>query len=423
MAKKLSLPEKVKRLEALANASVIGRNDLVSAVLMALITKHHAMVIGPHGTAKSMAVETIFDAVTGAKVFKTQCDRFMTNESMFGPIDMKAYRGETGSSEYRHNTENTLVDADLAYLDEFMDAGAPVRRTCLGILNERVFRKGSHNERVPLWTAVATTNFGRTTEEDDAVIDRFLYRIHVERLSAGARRVEMLSTVWGGKAATQLAEMAGTTLSLDELKWASVEIDRVEVPRDFLVEAENLVSEFCKKAPKGMWPSDRRITQSIIAAKATAWLDGRASVDTETDLASLRAPLIQIGSPREEEAMATAITVITATLQEKADLRRIVRAIDEYAAVVDAAVDDFLRVVESDEDEVAAATAVELGAEVWVGATRFLDAEKCRNKSGYADIESERGDSIAELEASVTRMCNALETVSISAKELATLLF
>lgn len=171
-------------------AKVVGRADILERIKYALVTKHHVLLEGPPGTAKSYLAMSVFSAIQDAEHFKVACTKKMSEDYLVGPLDMKLFREE---GEYFHRVGGYLPTAQYAFLDEFLDLSQGALRALLEVLNERRFSRGPQQVKCPLHTCIAATNFSSESEVAlAAVSDRFLFRAKVAPLSARDRR-KMLS--------------------------------------------------------------------------------------------------------------------------------------------------------------------------------------------------------------------------------------
>jgi len=165
-------------LRAVISATTKGlveREALVEMVALSAVAEEHVLVIGPPGTAKSEAVRRIARA-TGGQYFEYLLGRFTEPSEIFGPVDL--HKLKDGMVET--DTLGMLPEADIAFLDEIFQGSTAILNTLLGILNERVFRRGHTNVRCPLRVCVGASN---SLPEDAALAafaDRFLVRCFVD---------------------------------------------------------------------------------------------------------------------------------------------------------------------------------------------------------------------------------------------------
>ena len=128
-----------------AASGLVEREALVEMVALAAVAQEHVLVIGPPGTAKSEAVRRIARG-TGGRYFEYLLGRFTEPSEIFGPVDL--YKLKNGMVET--DTLGMLPEAEIAFLDEIFQGSTAILNTLLGILNERVFRRGHTNIRCPL---------------------------------------------------------------------------------------------------------------------------------------------------------------------------------------------------------------------------------------------------------------------------------
>ncbi len=154
---------------------LVEREALVEMVALSAVAEEHVLVIGPPGTAKSEAVRRIARA-TGGQYFEYLLGRFTEPSEIFGPVDLHKLKDGLVETD----TMGMLPEADIAFLDEIFQGSTAILNTLLGILNERVFRRGHTNVRCPLRVCVGASN---SLPEDAALAafaDRFLVRCFVD---------------------------------------------------------------------------------------------------------------------------------------------------------------------------------------------------------------------------------------------------
>ena len=158
-----------------ASRGLVEREALIEMVALSAVAEEHVLVIGPPGTAKSEAVRRIARA-TGGRYFEYLLGRFTEPSEIFGPVDL--HKLKEGSVET--DTLGMLPEAEITFLDEIFQGSTAILNTLLGILNERVFRRGHTSLRCPLRVCVGAAN---TLPEDAslaAFADRFLVRCFVD---------------------------------------------------------------------------------------------------------------------------------------------------------------------------------------------------------------------------------------------------
>jgi MoxR-like ATPase len=266
-----------------AGRGLIEREALVETIALAAVAGEHLLVIGPPGTAKSEAVRRVARAV-GGNYFEYLLGRFTEPSEIFGPIDLRRLREGVVETE----TAGMLPEAEIAFLDEVFLGSSAILNTLLGLLNERVFRRGHTIKQVPLRVCVGASN---ALPEDPALAafaDRFLLRAFVEPIPS-PRLEDLLEGGWS--LVSQTDGRRASIADMDALAHASRQADLGDV-RPFLAHALRILRA------AGILLTDRRSVrvQGLIAAAAT--LAGRDR-PTEADLW----PLILALPTAEEQAL------------------------------------------------------------------------------------------------------------------------
>jgi MoxR-like ATPase len=143
----------VRSVLARAHEGLVDRELLVEAIALCAVAGEHLLVVGPPGTAKSQAVRSVAQLL-GGRYFEYLLGRFSEPSEIFGPVDLRRLR--EGVVEV--STDGMLPEADIAFLDEVFLGSTAILNTLLGLLNERVYRRGSTARRVPLRVCVGATN-------------------------------------------------------------------------------------------------------------------------------------------------------------------------------------------------------------------------------------------------------------------------
>jgi len=247
-----------------AGTALIEREPLVQLIALCAVAREHILVIGPPGTAKSEAVRRVSDAL-GGRYFEYLLGRFTEPSEIFGPIDLKRLQ----QGELVPRVDGMLPEAEVAFLDEVFLGSTAILNTLLGILNERVYRRGSAQIKCPLKVCVGAANSLPADSALSAFADRFLVTHFVEPI-LDARLEELLEAGWNGRAQTssfdahELGSMSDVELLAEKVRNA----DLSEV-RPVLADALRVLRR------EGITLSDRRIvkTQRLIAAAGV--LSGR----------------------------------------------------------------------------------------------------------------------------------------------------
>jgi MoxR-like ATPase len=257
----------LRRAVSAACRGLVERETLVELVALAAVAGEHLLVLGPPGTAKSVAVRRIARRL-GGRSFEYLLGRFTEPSEIFGPIDLRKLRDGVVETE----TRGMLPEAEIAFLDEVFLGSTAILNTLLGILNERTFRRGQTLVRCPLRVCVAASNRAPDDEALAAFADRFLVRAFLRPVGE-SRLEELLEGAWSP---SDDDEVVASIADLDRLHTAARATDLGPI-RGTLAHAIRLLRG------AGVELSDRRAAriQGLIAAAAV--LDGRTT-PTEADL-------------------------------------------------------------------------------------------------------------------------------------------
>ncbi|MFE8603170.1 AAA family ATPase [Archangium violaceum] len=245
-----------------AGQGLVEREAMVELVALCAVAGEHLLVIGPPGTAKSEAVRRTARALGGG-YFEYLLGRFTEPSEIFGPVDLRKLREGLVETE----TAGMLPEAEVAFLDEVFLGSTAILNTLLGLLNERVFRRGHTRMRCPLRVCVGASNALPEDEALAAFADRFLARTFVAPVPD-----PRLEDLLAGGASLWNAEEARTASleALDVLARAAREADLGPV-RPHLAHALRTLRG------AGIALSDRRMVKAQRLVAAAAALAGRAT--------------------------------------------------------------------------------------------------------------------------------------------------
>ncbi|MEV0190245.1 AAA family ATPase [Kitasatospora purpeofusca] len=277
--------ELIAGVVAVAGRGMVDRETIAEVVALCAVAGEHLLVVGPPGTAKSEAVRRVAGQL-GGRYFEYLLGRFTEPNELFGPVDLRSLR--EGRVEFE--TAGMLPEADIAFLDEVFLGSTAVLNTLLGLLNERVFRRGGTVLASPLRVCVGAANH---LPEDPALVafaDRFLARVFVDPV-ADARLEELLEA--GRRPAPAPVPFTGSAAALrDGARDQAGPDDRLGAIDRLAAAARGceldgitslLASALRRLRAAGVPVSDRRAVRSQRLVAAAAALDGR-NVATARDM-------------------------------------------------------------------------------------------------------------------------------------------
>ncbi len=287
----------------------LAKEEIIRLMLVAAVAGEHMVLIGPPGTAKSALIRA-FARLMDARYFEYLLTRFSEPNELFGPVDIQSFR----SGAYRRVVTNMLPEAEIVFLDEAFKANSAILNSLLTLLNERRFNNGSQLVKVPLISLYAASNEVPSSDNLDAIFDRFLLRVHSDNLDSyhfhelmtKGLALERASTrdetgavpappplppfkeASGeyGKANPAAPGARGSTLlsAADLHTCRRTLLDRVEFPEEFLATYKGLCFQL---RGEGITLSDRRVVRLLKLFAASAFIEGRTRVH-EGDLFILR---------------------------------------------------------------------------------------------------------------------------------------
>jgi MoxR-like ATPase len=238
------------RLENLANGLkrlVIGHEDVVDALVLALVSREHMVMIGPPGTAKTFLVTTLAKLLR-AKYYTYLMTKYTTFDEIVGPIDVL----ELTKGNLRRKW-TAIVEADIVFLDEVFKASSPILNALLSLMQERVVYDPFTGTAIParLWSLIGASN--EVPENDElAVYDRFGVKVFVRPVS----NMNTLASVLEAKWLRPPAEDAAA--AMDDVKTVHDYAESLLRSRDVLqLYQVHMMPLFPLVESKGIYVSDR----------------------------------------------------------------------------------------------------------------------------------------------------------------------
>ncbi|WP_425400782.1 AAA family ATPase [Aeoliella sp.] len=274
--------ESILNISKAMNAAVIGQQDVVERMLVALLANGHVLMEGLPGTAKTRSVKTLSHLVD------SEFSRIQFTPDLL-PSDV------TGSEIYREQSatfdfQQGPIFGNLILADEINRAPAKVQAALLEAMEERQVTVSGQTHKLPeLFLVLATQNpieQEGTYPLPEAQMDRFLLYVRVD-YPAGENEAEILRLVRGEKSGESSAPP--TKIDQQVVFAARQQVNAVHVAEAAekyivdLVLATRAPEKYEGNLPKWirLGASPRGTLALDAAARAHAWLAGQYFVSPD----------------------------------------------------------------------------------------------------------------------------------------------
>jgi MoxR-like ATPase len=277
----MSVKDKIDGLLKALNVGIYEKEDALRLALLSSIAGESIFLLGPPGVAKSLIARRLKFAFTSGTVFEYLMSRFSTPDEIFGPVSISKLKND---DKYERVIEHYLPSASVVFLDEIWKAGPSIQNALLTVLNEKVFRNGDAEIKVPMKALISASNELPAKDEGlEALWDRFLVRLYVDGVQDRDNFESMLTDAKAGASQVEIDE--NLQINDDEYTQWNKAINEVEVPSNVLNAIDVIrhkIAEFNEKdgnAENQIYVSDRRWRKIVRLLRTSAFLNDRKEVD------------------------------------------------------------------------------------------------------------------------------------------------
>ena len=295
-------------LQNYLESQIIGQQELVKQLMIALLADGHILVEGPPGLAKTRAVKSLADCVEG------DFHRIQFTPDLL-PADLTGtdiFRPETGEFTFQSGP----IFNSLILADEINRAPAKVQAAMLEAMAEKQVTAGRKTYALPeLFLVMATQNpieQEGTYPLPEAQLDRFLLHLEVEYPDMESE-LEILRLNRGeaqGNGSTQPQEISQQTIFEARQEVLNIHMaDTIEQYIIRLVMATRQPKQYSDQLDQwlDMGVSPRATIALDRCARAHAWLSGRDYV-TPQDVQAMAFPVLRHRLLRSYHAQAEGVT-------------------------------------------------------------------------------------------------------------------
>lgn len=182
--------ERIRRIIGRLQEGLYEKEEAIRLALLSAVAGESLFLLGPPGVAKSLIARKLKFAFHGGQSFEYLMNRFSTPDEIFGPVSIRKLKDE---DKYERLTDKYLPGASVVFLDEIWKAGPAIQNALLTILNEKIYRNGEQEVRVPIKAIIAASNeLPGSGENLNALWDRFLMRYLITEIRQSGNFVSMI---------------------------------------------------------------------------------------------------------------------------------------------------------------------------------------------------------------------------------------
>lgn len=305
----------IKMLLRILSQGVYEKEHIIAMALLSAIAGESIFLLGPPGTAKSLVARRLKLAFKDGIAFEYLMSRFSTPDEIFGPVSISLLKNE---DRYERVVDGFLPTATIVFLDEIWKASPSIQNALLTAINERIFQNGRDTISLPMKALIAASNELPAEDEGlEALWDRFLVRMVSNCIQTEATFYKMIRQ----QSFETPTVDENCQITEDDYRFWQQEISMIDIPEEICAVITSIRKGFKEEAKKeevnemDYYISDRRWKKCVHLMQASAYLNGRKSIDI-TDI-----PILIHCLWNKAETIPTTIDVIGRSLTAAIDTK------------------------------------------------------------------------------------------------------
>ena len=258
---------KLLRAKEQLNAVFLQREVPIDLLFTAPLGGTNMYLGGPPGTGKTHMINTL-SKMLGLKYGYALMGADVTPDMFIGGIDLLALQ----QGKFTRDLSGGLADVGIFASDETFKSNTPALNSMLGILNEKAYRNGKEEIKVPLQLFVGMSNELPEDEGLEAFWDRLTLRYWVDYLGRDDRTKLMLR-ISGNEPTPEITEH----ITEDEIQEMRREAAGFQLSPSII----DLIQDAYDRIKKEIKVSDRKFGQIVNLLKFYAYVKGEAQVKQE----------------------------------------------------------------------------------------------------------------------------------------------
>lgn len=261
------LKERIQKLIEALDTRLLERKTLIRISILTIFSKHHIMLYGVPGVAKTFAINNIIKIIDKEVAWQIT----MSNETGLDDLIPEPQR----EAQEVLNDPRCILSQRFIFLDEMFKGTQNLLNALLPVLNERVYQLSGKNYPLKLNTVFAASNEIPQDDFIEPFRDRILFWFDVKRLAEQQNKLKYYKEDF--TAGKELEEI----FTIEDIEEVNEYIDKtksLKMSEDIAKLYEKIIIEILRNS---ISLSDRKSGSGFIikALKTSAVLNNRNAID------------------------------------------------------------------------------------------------------------------------------------------------